>query len=327
MDDKIMKKVERLLTLASHPGTPPEEAQAAQEKADAIMIEYKIERANLNLDQEESVVRQNIVEREFTDLGIKIEAVGSARDFSSEYNVIGTIGGIRMNVFNHAGCHLWGRKLVGYEEDVIYAEFLWLCIFSEITSLMYPKWDDRLGFDENVYRIKTAGYSWSQVREMGLRKEAADKSGPLTAKNAGSKLRTAFRRHAGTIGQEVLPGRQQPSSPGLWRESFVQSFSTRMSQRFAAMKAKQEEYSSGSNLPALLRDEDILRKEFYDRIPEANPDNWEPVDTTPPAGRPRKSVRVRERRADMSAWNAGYNAASNVNLSRDSKIQNKKELS
>ncbi len=327
MEDNILKKVERLLTLASHPGTHAAEAQDAREKADTLMIQYKTERATLNLNRNEKEVKKNIVERQFTDLNlVDSDTITGQRDWA-EYRTSGTIQGIRRNVFRHAGCHIWGSKLVGYEPDVLYAEFLWLCIYQEVVSLLYPKWNKEIGFDENVYNLKKAGYSWPQVREVGLANEAKDKLGPLTHKNAGSKLRSGFKRHANSIGEEVLPGKQQPISPSLWRESFAQSFATRMAQRFAAMEIKREEYVSSQNLPAMVRDEDLLRQEFYERCPNANPDNWpEPPASSEKPKKKGRAVKVKTRAADMNAWNAGYAAASKVNLSRDSKIQNKKEL-
>ena len=315
MNEKVMQKIEKLLLLAGHESTPPEEAQSAQEKADAMMFEYKVERAQLNLERNDREVISQIIEREFEELSlIDPSSLRSSRRDFSEYVVSGTVSGIRRNIFRHAGCEIWGRKVVGYEEDIVYAEILWLSILSDITRVMYPKWNVSLGFDENVYRLKSSGYSWSQVREMGLATGAKDKNGPLTAQNAGSKLRTGYKRHAAKIGEVVV---QQTGTPHLWRESFAQSFSVRISQRVAALKNGQEEYR-GKNLPALVREEDLLKSHFYGLFPEANPENWsKPEEPKKKRGRVAKA---KTKNADMSGWVAGHKAASSVNLNREAQV-------
>lgn len=340
-----MRIIEGLLSRAAHPNTPEPERIAAQEQADKLMAQYQIDRAMLNFNKKEDEVRQPIV-REYENLDLIQE--GSVRNSGynwetgrysrsrdvEEYGIQGVISGIRTNIFYHAGAktaHQSGKIVaVGYEEDLIYAEMLWLTVFQDIVTKMFPTWNKEKGFDENVYNLKKAGYSWSQVCEIGLQNNAKDAYGPLTKPNSGSKLRSGFKRHARKIGEEVLPGKRQPSNPHLWRRSFVDSYSATISQRIAALKAGREEYFDKSSLPALVQDSDRVKQRFYELFPDLNPANRpEPTEEEIAAAerhrRSRRPAKIKTREADMSAWAAGNAAAKAVNLNNNKSAGDRKE--
>jgi hypothetical protein len=209
---------------------------------------------------------------------------------------------------------------------------------------MFPKWESYRGFDANVYEIKKAGYSWPEVREMGLAKEAFDRSGPLTAANAGSKLRTAYKREAERRGEIVLPGKQQPMNPKLYRDSFAASFASAISSRFKELSA---EYAAGDGeyTIAIQTEEDRVLAEFYRLFPNLHPDE---IRKRNDAAREAHHARIagmtpaqrrawerqmasgqKTRSADMNGWKAGRRAADAVNLSRGNAVgdPDKKEIS
>ena len=323
-NEGIMGTIESLLSLASHPGTPPGEAQSAQEKAEALMTKHKIDRATANFGKTEKEVLAEVIEVELQPLNlIDVNActTGSRRDVK-EFQTSGIVQGIRTIIYTHAGCMVNGRVVFGYEEDIAYAEILWMAVFSEALRLMYPRWNTDIGFDENVYLIKKAGYSWSQVREMGIAYEAKDRNGPLTAKNAGSKLRTAYRRHANSIG-EVVEGRQ-PQDPHWWRLSFAHSFSTRISQRVAALRAGREKYENKDNLPALIRDQDLVKQKYHEKFPYVEP-REETEEEKKEREKREKAILKKQRYVDPEAWNSGYLAAEEVNLNRNKAAGDRKE--
>ncbi|UVK63850.1 hypothetical protein SEA_LILYPAD_46 [Gordonia phage LilyPad] len=336
-EDRRLRIIENLLIRASHEGTPEEERIACQEQADKLMAQYQIDRAMLNFNKKNGEERKP-THREYD--GIDLIQEGSVRDSTynwrtnrwsqsrdtEEYAIQGVISGIRGNTFRHAGCQL-GHKMgktiaVGFEEDLMYAEMLWLGIFGDILTKMFPSWDKAKKFDENVYNLKKAGYSWSQVREIGLRNDARDHNGPLTAENAGSKLRTGFKRHCKKIGEEVT---RQSQNPHLWRRSFVDAYSATLSQRMAAMKAGREEYFDKSNLPAMVQDKDRVKQHLYELIPELDPANWPEPDPNWEPPKPTKAVKQKVRYADPDAWAAGNAAASKVNLRMDKAAGDQKQ--
>ncbi|AOE44855.1 hypothetical protein BI084_gp43 [Gordonia phage Terapin] len=341
-EDRRLRIIENLLIKASHEGTPEHERILSQEQADRLMAQYQIDRAILNFNRDEKEVRQP-VERDYETVDIVQDGSvrGSTYNWNTgrltmsrdteEYAIQGVISGIRGNVFRHAGC-MWffannKTRAIGYEEDLMFAEMLWLGIFSDIMTKMFPTWDASRGFDENVYRLKKAGYSWSQVREIGLKNQAKDAYGMLTEKNAGSKLRNGFKRHATKIGEEVLPGKRQPSNPHLWRRSFIDSYSATLSQRMAALKAGREEYFDKTNLPAMTQDKDRVRQRMYELYPELDPANQPKPDPDQEAAprKPIKAVKQKIRHADPDAWAAGHSAASKINLRNDKAAGDRKE--
>ncbi len=347
MDSK-MRVIEALLRTAAHEATPDHERVLAQEKADKLMIQYQIDRAMVNLDRDNDrkvePIRKEYDKIDLVDRG----SVQNTRDIS-EYFVQASLNGIKRSIFHHAGAVTTEKFLngshtfiaIGFPEDLVYAEMLWLSVFAEIVPKMFPTWEENRGFDENVYALKASGRSWPQVFEMAMRhgptaKEElaesgffyvtsesigpSDKTGPLTKKNAASKLRTAYRRHAKSIGEEVS---RQPSDPHWWRKSFAHAFETSLAQRIGAMKQGREEYFDKSNLPAMQHDADMVKAKFYEEFPEKNPANQPKPD---PNVKPTKAVRRKERYADPNAWQAGHAAAHSVNLSNNKQFSRKEEL-
>lgn len=323
MSESTMRVIESLLTLASHASTPPEEAQRAQEKAEALMEKHKIDRAIANFGRSEKEVLGEVIEVKLQRLNlVDPNAVGSSRRDTMEFQTTGIITGLRGVIYTHAGCMAKGDLVMGYQDDIAYAEILWLAVFNEALQLMFPRWSKEVGFDENVYRLKKAGYSWPQVREMGIANEARDCNGVLTQQNAGSKLRTAYRRHCKSIGEEIEGS--QPRDPHWWRVSFAHSFSTRISQRVAALRAGREQYQTPDNLPALVRDQDIVKRAFYEKFPDMNPANQKQY-TKEELEKPSKKVQKKQRYVDASAWGSGYNAAEGINLNRNRSAGDRKE--
>lgn len=325
-EDKVLRTIQNLLERAGHPETPGPEREACQAKADAMMQKHRIERAMLNFDRKDSI--REIVARQYD----RIDA--------SEYTI--AVNSIRQQIFDHAGCKSTYDKgiftAVGYEEDHFYAGMLWASVHMDFIGKMFPRWEDSKGFDANVYDIKSGGYSWPEVREMGIAKEAFDVSGLLTRANAGSKLRTAFKREAKRRGVEVLPGRQQPSNTKLWRDSYAEGYERTLQNRLRVMREAANASSGEQGAIALVRDSDRVLAEFYLLFPHLHPDaqrqrikemrdeeiarraamTQEERDAEDREAERRRKMWERlskPRRADMSGWQAGTRAAANVNLS------------
>lgn len=320
-----MRRIQGLLERAGHPETPENERQACQEKADALMQQHRIERAMLNFDRKDTV--KEIISRDID------RAQG-------EYS--GQLRSMQYAILIHAGCQAaikWEHMTaVGYEEDIFFAEILWAQVRLDFTSKMFPKWEPHRSFDANVYEIKSAGYSWVQVCEMGMSHNAKDVTGVLTMKNGGSKLRTAFKREAKRRGVEVLPGKQQPMKPQLWRDSFATSYRSTLEQRLMMLADKNrgpKEYAV-----ALQTDADRVLAEFYRLFPNLHPDYLREqsekmaaerqayLDNMTPKERREwerdqrawEKIATKKRYADPKAWAKGHEAASNVNVSRGNAV-------
>lgn len=327
--ENIMRKIQSLLERAAHPSTPEHERQTSQEMADKLMAKYRLDRAMLNFKKTDLTREPTHREYGLIDLITK-ESTVSNKDYNEEWGIQSQVNWLRSSIYTHAGCRSTSRfqtfTVVGYEEDIFYGDMLWTTIFQDVITKMFPGWRKDVGFDENVFTLKNAGFSWPQVREMGLANEAADRIGMLTAENAGSKLRTGYKRHAKKIGYN--PPAVQPRNPGLWRRSFVDSYSSQIQNRIRAMAAANAESAGKEGEIALIKDADRVRDFFYNLFPDLNPENWakpEPIDPDAPKPKLRKSKPHKAREADIGAWMAGKAAADRVNLNQTKAAGHTKE--
>lgn len=326
-----MRRIQSLLERAAHPATPQAERETAQEMAEKLMAKYRLDRAMLNFNKDKKQ-RREPSHREYDEIDlVNSSAANTARDWNEEFGIQSVIRYLRTSVYSHAGCKTTSTfskfTAVGYEEDLFFADMLWATIFQDVVTKMFPGWDSTASMDENVFKLKNAGYSWPQVREMGLANGARDIRGPLTFANAGSKLRTAYNRYAKKIGYEAP--KEQPRNPGLWRRSFVDSYAARLRQRLREMKKNSSEEAGEEGALALIQDEDLVVQKFYEMFPDLNPANFpeqEPLTEEELKKLRRRAPKVKTRQADMAAWNAGHTAASRVNLGQKTAGHKKEEL-
>lgn len=325
--ENAMRRIQALLEMATHPGTPQEERENAQDKADALMRKYRLDRAMINFTRVSSEVRDPEVS-EYDRINLIDEnsfARMSSRDYREEWGIQFEVNSLRGDVYRHCGtkvANLFDKMtVVGYQEDIFFGDLLWTTIFQDLVKKMFPIWLESNTFDQNVFALKNAGFSWPQVREMGLERNAKDQTGLLTAKNAGSKLRTAYARECKRQG--FVPPEIQPRNPGLWRRSFIDSYASRLRHRFIIARAANNGDVSPAGTLALVKEEDLLTNKLWELFPQLNPENQPPAEE---AVKGKKRLpKLKTRAADESAWAAGYNAANSVNINNSrSAEQNKK---
>ncbi len=346
--ENIQRRISALLERAAHPATPEAERAACQEKADGLMFQHKIDRANLSWEKPVEERRKPVTVYMEPVRLIDYNGFASQRD-SIEYTIQSIVSGIQGRCVRFAGVKArskyftedqkpegmegYGSKIVvvGYEEDIYYGQLVWNMAFQEILRSLYPGWSAKLSMDANVYNLKEAGYSWSAIRNIGIANGAKDGYGELTEKNAGSKLRTAYKREAKRRGLPAeLPKLKDPHH---WRHSFISGFESNLVQRMTAIKAGREDYfGSIKNLPAIQQDENAVTSLFEEHFPPPPPLTEEELAEQAKAEeerikRPRKAVKVRSPRdADSSAWASGVYASDRIDLGNTAKVQNKKEI-
>jgi len=326
--ERKLKQVEDLLRLASDENTTIHERELAQIRAEAIMFQNRIDRAMLYKNNPGTDKRE-VLTREY--------------DAAAAEEFIGVANHMRANIFIHMGCmaHDRWRKLtvVGYEEDILMAEMLWAQVFLHFTRTVFPRWENHKSFDANVFDLKSAGYSWPYVREEGLKRDAGDQTGKLTAKNAGSKLRTAYKREATRRGEKVGT---QPINFKKWRTSFADAYASRLGQRLRQMKTANEAEAGEAGVLALVSEQDRIKQQFYALFPELNPEvrkrrndeaaaaeeaRWNALTPEQQQAELRrrqkedeKWVRQNSKRSpyyDDGGWSAGVRAADKADLGQD----------
>ncbi len=321
--DFFIRRIEGMLKAASDVNMDEKSRERILAQVDAICFQHRIDQAKLFVKN--GATQREVLVREYER--------PSADGFSGHFL------GLRSNIFQHYGSrtHLSWRSttVVGYEDDIRMAEMLWANVFLHFTRTIFPKWEDAKSFDANVYDIKRSGYSWPQVREMGMAKDAGDARGKLTLKNAGSKLRIAYRREAERRGETVAPGKQQPIVPSKWRNSFADAYYSRLLQRLANMKKASEEAAGKAGVLALISEQDRVDQHFYSLFPDLTPAAMqrqrEESDAAEKARREALTDKEREKedreaqrrwnriqkrpsRFDGAGWDAGFRAADKADL-------------
>lgn len=308
--ESAMRRVQALLERAAHPETPDFERESCQEKADALMAQYRIEMAMLDFGKKKNE-RREVRQNEYKPLNFETVVAGN-RD--QEHGVSYDMEEMRAAVYRHTGCMVkqhWNKiTVVGFESDIFFGDMIWASIMMDVVKNIFPGWSAKRSFDENVFELKQAGYSWPQIREYGLMNEAKDRTGLLTEKNAGSKLRAAYKREAERRGVVVLGGRQQPHDPGWYRRSFAFGYRTKLEQRLAAMKKANEPTEEKFAL-ALIEDHDLVMQRFYELFPEAKPKKMIEESVV---SKVRRQSRAKIRYVDGNAYGKGSDRANQVNL-------------
>lgn len=169
---KVLQKVQKLIALAEHEGTPPEEAKRAREQADAMMLKYAI-------DEITAEAAMPVGERQkpiMVDMNIGVNS-----------DIIQYVAGILTQIASHTRCKVrhytksarnehgqleYMSTVYGYESDVKYCEVLYTTVRLHMLGLLLPKPDPAKSEDENAYALHYAGFNWLEIAGIyGWRKQ------------------------------------------------------------------------------------------------------------------------------------------------------------
>lgn len=366
-DQKIMNRVMALLERAAHPTTPPAEARLCEEKADQLMAQHMIDRMDLTVEEKSKIVKAA------WDIRINDAGSDSHEFYANIMSLLRTVllhCGIRLNprveyAKGEDGRTDWNRRtllLVGFPEDINYAEQIWFVIFKTFIMNVNPQWDLSKPLSENVYDQINAGKTWRVIQDMaynarpdhyGLPGKFADHP----TKSGGPILNKAYKEALKERGEDNGVTRRNKA----YRASFARSYSATIGDRLAQMRAKAKEAVSDSDkfALALVDTKDQVDAEFYRLFPEYDPEVRRRMDAAEaaeaaaefaklsPAEQARKLKekrdeearwarrssrarsnygRVRESdRTDMAAWRRGKQVADSVNLRADGKVNANKK--
>ncbi len=289
--DAMMDRIEKMLARADHPNTPPEEADTARAMAETMMRKYRIE-------QEDLLKRGELKVDQFNVLFKDINAYPMDSEFGQVYRYLISAA------INHAGClGVWRGyvptddgtqyvlQAIGYEEDIRYAESLFMSARLVFADRMEPKPDPNLSDMENVYRMRSAGMERIRIANlMGWVK-------------GGAKVTRLYKQACALKGEEpVLTGKGVDVKQ--YREAYAEAFWLQFYERLqAARNAADAEVSPGLQLHDR---EGRIKEAMYQRYPHLRPD----PDRTPAR---KGNIKVRERKwtkADQRAAERRYSAAS-----------------
>jgi hypothetical protein len=283
-EQNVMSKIMKLLERANHPGTPLVEAQSCADKAEQLMAQHQIDRMDLKPEDRSKVVKDEWI----------LNVGGMEGNF--RYHLVVLLETItkhckiRMNhtsksVKDENGNVDYSRRayvLVGFPEDLSYAEQIWFRVFKEFVTSINPQWDGSKSLGENCYAMLSAGFKWGEIWGMAYRLQPTDgyamRSGrnimiadPATTKY-NSSLKKAVKEYMEDAGIGEYTSHTQRHN--VYRNNFAQSFSDTIGSRLRDQRKKAEEVVSDSDKYALaLRTtEEQVDEEFYRLFPEYDPD-------------------------------------------------------
>lgn len=332
MTDKAMSTIMKLLNLAADDSATAAERELAAEQAERLMAKHQIERFEAEQAARASGHKTRTVICDEWELNVG--AMGQDRNYEYSSTISSLMGevlgycGARMN-FNwdykrnqepqyhedkfirsatlYHGIRIY--KIVGYAEDIAYAERMWFRIYKEFVTNVNPHWlpgPDKLG--ENCYNYTRAAYKWADIWRLAYRYQEAMRDtmpGPwnyITPKGKPREipdpfstkyapmLKASVKEYCASIGIEYVPHTQRHD---IYKASFARSYSSTIGQRLRkqrteASKAHGDDLGVDENQFALARldTKETVDAEFYRLFPEYDPE----------------VQKRRQEQRDMNAW-------------------------
>lgn len=158
--NSVLRKVNALIAKAEHANTPPDEADTARSMADALMLKYAIQEAQLD-------AARPAAERMLPD---QIDFTLGAGDLD------GWLATLATRVAGHCRCKtrnfakyadgVWVGTAYGYQADLRYFELLWTTIRLHMTGILRPGMDKSKSLEDNCYDLHNAGYNWLEIARL-----------------------------------------------------------------------------------------------------------------------------------------------------------------
>jgi hypothetical protein len=251
-NEKILRQVRHMLDKANHPNTPDAEREMCIRRADTLMLRYAIDQALLDATKKDD--RRLPVTRKFHAY--------DGREWKYKFGTIlhAMEETYRCRVAIH---HNGDVTVVGMPEDVDYMELIWTNVYLTFISRLYPRWDDNLSFDHNVYNYKRAGFKWAQIYKV-----ATEHHHYLRDEKDGAMIR-GYKRHAEMVGDTSTIKTQKHEA---FRESFAEGFVRSLCARLETVRSETSEAATGSGAELALVDvRDRVQEAFYETFPDFRP--------------------------------------------------------
>lgn len=259
--DKVLKRIQALLAKANHPNTPEPEAETYRDKAEEMMVSYRV------------------AEQQLRDLGlapsmqptVSVVILTPYRSpFRNTYLEMGTTAvyhvGARAvqkrTTDAETGEMMSALEIVGFESDVRYAELLFTAAAIVFGSKMEPKVDHSLTDGENVYNLRESGMARGRIGElMGWGREAAQ------------KVTVVYKREAAARGEKaevVGKGFNLKDFRAMYTDNFLSTFQSRL--------YRMSLHSGEQGALVLKSRKSEIDEAFYQRYPHLRPSEATTVD-------------------------------------------------
>lgn len=322
--ESVMSRVMKLLALAEDEGASPAERELAAQHAENLMAQHMIDRMDLKAEEKSKVVKDtwslNLGDADWEfraairQLVLAILRHNNIRFYPKlDY-------GKDENGHTDFDVEVW--TIVGFPEDIAYAEAIWFRVFREFVMSVSPKWDPSKSLGENAYHFTRAGHKWRAIWQLAY-DNGHNIAAPGSVQYIPSTLKREVRKYMDENGLGEYEAHTQ--SHKKYRTSFAESFAGTISYRLRQMRAEAGKSTgqSGKFEVALRSTMEYVDEEF-DRL---FPDVKEMFARAAAAdrGRPRRRHKIRvDNTYNEAAWKRGSEAAARVDLSISTEVRTKK---
>ena len=251
--DQALKRVQQLINKAEAPihETDPvrraaleTEQNAAREMADALMLKYAIEEAQLDKSRPEAA---------------RMKPGKILVSLTGYDDLLGYVAQLAQDVGKYCRCQVrsykdydytencWMAAVYGFESDLHYFEIMYTTLRLHMIGALNPKPDPSESIEENAYRLHNAGLNWFDIAKLHGWVEITPK-GARTPRYRNSKTgeetgwkecigihKAAYQRAIKTRGEQAL--RVPPSGVATFRRSAAMGYSTRLRGRLRETEA------------------------------------------------------------------------------------------
>lgn len=295
--EAMLRKVRALLVQAEDPGATPAEAQTFRNKAEALMLRYRIDETQLIDAPEAGIIPlwNKIV----------IHECGGPHGGSAEYAQF--YKGMARDIVEHVGCRgeittkwegdarVTTLHYVGFPSDLRIVDMLYTSAQVAFNTRLEPKYDPNLSEQENAYNMRKAGMEgwriavaiWGKrgsslcccqkkntyyvcrvCTEAGDAKHHAECMAMETTDSNLYKARKLFKKEALARGEDPSELLGQGNSMSTYRESYANGFYWELRSRLRDMRRSRGEGSVGIELGGRKEKIDMA---FYKEYPQYAP--------------------------------------------------------
>jgi hypothetical protein len=259
--DKVLDQIRKLLALADHPNTPPHEADLARARAEAKMLQYRIEEATL--------VSKGIHGNSnggLTPVWRTLTIANSSSEFADYYRSIAAsclthVGGIGVTKWENGYIIL---DACGYLTDLTYLDVLMTACLLEFGKRLEPKFDPSISIEENIYNMRSAGMERKRIARIVFGEWETENE--MKAKNR--KVTRIFKEESLRRGENPDDVLGRGNNMQTFRRSYADGFKDQINMRLWRMRT-----SVGEDSKALVLADrkEKVREAFYEKYPQYRP--------------------------------------------------------
>jgi hypothetical protein len=309
-NESIMARINKLLNMAADERTPEHERKSAEEFAERLMAQHMIEEHELRQAAERSGkrVRTPVV----FDWAVNFaesanEAVADQWEFDHQ------VLDMMMYVIEHCNVRVNPNykyrdgqrvyQIVGFKDDITYAERIWFNVFKTFVSNVNPHWDVDKSIEFNAYNFASAGVSWKDQVLLAEKAKDTRLEWPWRYQDTDPEA-DFYTRYSWTAGDPIIRdnepwgksihklkrackkycdsnGLDYPYAGGsklriATRNSFARSYRATIKQRLDDIRKLaqegEEHVDAGKFALALVDTRERVDAEFYNVFPEFDPE-------------------------------------------------------